>query len=265
MIYISSLSLQGQRILLTRPRHQTGVLEELLRSHGAEPRICPLIQIQFLDQDLRLLRLLQHLSDFDGLIVTSANGVQALALALHKLKQDPPQILADLQLAAVGSQTAAALEQLAGRAVLKPPVSQAEYLADTLIAHHISGQRWLYLKAAAARKVLAQRLRQAGVEVMEQPVYQTLPPDPSDIERLRRWLARGELDILTFTSPSAVKHFVASLPASLCAQAIAQCQIVVIGAVTATAAQHHLGRVDRQAVSASAEGFLTALQEVCHA
>lgn len=258
------LSLRGQRILITRPARQSGELESLLRSHGAEPRVCPLIQIQPLDRDPQLLALLQCLSAFDGLVLSSRNGVESLASALCSLQLDPVAALAGLQLAAVGPQTAAALTQLARRPVAVPPEARAERLADLLCAQGVAGQRWLYLRAVAAREILAERLRQAGAEVTEQPVYETLPPDPASIQRLQTWLERAELDVLIFASPSAVQHFVTHLPAALRRQALARCQIVAIGPVTAAATQALLGRVDRQADSASPHGLLTALQAVCH-
>ncbi len=60
-----------------------------------------------------------------------------------------------------------------------------------------------------AREILPEALRADGAEVDVVTVYRTVPaqPDPAVIERLRS----GEVDVVTFTSPSTVRHFLAWL------------------------------------------------------
>ena len=73
-----SRPLTGRRVLVTRAVHQIGTLSEKLREAGAIPVEVPVLEIQppvsFADLDVALRRF----SNYDWLILTSANTVRAL-------------------------------------------------------------------------------------------------------------------------------------------------------------------------------------------
>jgi len=75
------------------------------------------------------------------------------------------------------------------------------------------GQRILLALAAEARKVLITDLQQAGALVDEVAVYYTLPVASNDAQgqEVLRLLRNHQLDIVTFTSSSTVRNFVAWL------------------------------------------------------
>jgi uroporphyrinogen III methyltransferase/synthase len=96
-----------------------------------------------------------------------------------------------------------------------------------------SGKRFLLPRSEAARDVLPDGLRREGAVVDAVTVYRNVPED-TDAGALRAALEAGELDALTFTSPSTVKRFDALLDAGSRAAA-ARCTIAAIGPITAAA------------------------------
>jgi uroporphyrinogen-III synthase len=75
----SAHPLAGKRILVTRARHQAGKLAEALEALGAEVLRLPTIEIIPPETYAHLDAVLEVISGFDWLIVTSANGAAALA------------------------------------------------------------------------------------------------------------------------------------------------------------------------------------------
>jgi uroporphyrinogen-III synthase/uroporphyrinogen III methyltransferase/synthase len=191
---------------VTRAAHQAGKLSEGLRALGAEPVEVPVLEIRpptsydALDEALRLL------DRYDWLILTSANAVRALVerawvleIGLHHL--------ARLKVAAVGEATAAA----ARKAVLQVAFVPEAYVAEQLVAGLLktlqsqpSRQRILLARAAVARDVIPDALREAGAEVDVVDAYRNLLPEAAP-EQLRLALAEG-IDAAAFTSSSSATH-----------------------------------------------------------
>ena len=121
--------LAGRRILITRARHQAGRLAEALEAQGAEVLRLPTIEIVPPETYAHLDAVLEVISGFDWLIVTSANGAAALADRMQFLRM-PPERLKHLQVAAIGPATAAAL----GRIGLKVSAMPEEYVAEAVVA-----------------------------------------------------------------------------------------------------------------------------------
>jgi uroporphyrinogen-III synthase len=88
-------------------------------------------------------------------------------------------------------------------------------------------------QAEAARRVLAEGLREGGASVDALTVYRTLAGEV-DAEALREQLRGRRLDAITFTSPSTAEHF-ASLLDEESLKAAADCTVAAIGPVTADA------------------------------
>ncbi len=78
--------LVGLRILVGRARHQAGALSSGLRKFGAEVLDIPFIEIRKPQSYKSLDRALQDISDYDWLILTSVNGVEALWERVRKLR-----------------------------------------------------------------------------------------------------------------------------------------------------------------------------------
>ncbi len=225
---VRTLPLQGRRILVTRTREQAAILSEQLRALGAEPLEFPVIRIvppqdwRALDQTLRRLvaREENGLPYYSWVVFTSANGVRTCCERLKKLGYDA-QAMKGVRVAAIGPASASALARYGITADLVPPDYIAESVAEALIedsqrrGESIMGKRILLLRAAEARKVLPEKLRQAGAEVDEVAAYFTLPAasDNEEGREVLQLLRSGRIDAITFTSSSTVRNFMQWLAA----------------------------------------------------
>ena len=115
--------------------------------------------------------------------------------------------LANATVAAIGPGTAAALAEHGIRADVVPERSIAEALVEALADFEVAGRPVLVARAAEARDVLPDALRDRGAEVDVVALYETVAeqPDSDAIEAAR------DADYLTFTSSSTVRNFVAAV------------------------------------------------------
>jgi uroporphyrinogen-III synthase len=198
--------LVGRRILVTRARHQAGQLSEKLRALGAEVVEIPAIEIVPPESYAEVDAALRNLSQYQWLIVTSANGAQALRERMGAPGVEAG-ILADLKVAAVGSATAQALREMG----LEVAVTPAEYVAESLVealGDRVRGQRVLLARAAVARDVIPDALRARGAMVDVVDAYRTVIPAES-VTAIRTLFGPGGRapDAATFTSSSTVTNF----------------------------------------------------------
>jgi uroporphyrinogen-III synthase len=216
------LPLARKRVLVTRTRAQAGALSELLRAQGAVPvefptiRIVPPASWQTLDTALGKLFLAdaQQQPYYSWLVFTSANGVHVFCQRMQDLSLNA-QRLEGVRIAAIGPATADALKDFGIRADLVPDAYIAERVASALQddvrqrGESLVGKHILLPRAAEARKVLVSELERAGANVDEVPAYYTLPAVGDDEQGrvLLGRLQRREIDIITFTSSSTVRHF----------------------------------------------------------
>ncbi len=198
------------RLLLTRPRAQSEALAALLQPMGIESLIEPLLDIRFLAADL----------DFAGIqavLVTSSNGLRALAAASARR---------DLPLYAVGPGTAAA-----AAAAGFSEVASAEGDSDDLAA--LARARLdpakgalLHVAGTAVAGELDRRLRDAGFVFLRKTLYEARPA-PALSPACREALKAGALDGVVFFSPRTGTTFVrlaaAEGLAAACARLTAFC------------------------------------------
>lgn len=233
----------GKRILVTRPREQAAELVDRLEALGADAVEAPLIRIVPPEDYGPLDRACAKLSAFDWIVFASANAVEVL---MARLLASPGDVrsLGGVRLCAVGPQTA---ERLA-RHGLKVDFTPSEYHADALVNGFaqlgpVEGLRVLVPRADIGREIVADELRRLGATVTDVVAYRTVPVDPErdggpDIYRM---LLERRLDVVTFTSPSAVRTFVELLGAEPAADLLHATTVASIGPVTAeAAAQHHI-------------------------
>ncbi|MDQ6710438.1 MAG: hydroxymethylbilane synthase [Candidatus Dormibacteraeota bacterium] len=240
-------ALRGLRVMVTRPQGQAAELSRLLADRGADVVRCPVIVIEPLPVDVGHLRLLDR---YDWIVFTSANGVERFFELLAEARTEMP---APIRVAAIGPETAARLEQRGLTVAIVPERYQAEDLATAMPAAMMAGARVLLPRAAGARDVLPDRLRAQGATVEVIETYRAVPP-PGLAERLPALLA--DVDVVTLTSSSTVRNFVAAIPRDAVP---AECRIACIGPITAATA-HELGlRVDIIAQEYTARGLVDAL------
>ena len=196
------MNLTRKRILITRPRAPAEEFASALIAAGAHPIFFPVIQIVPLNDFSGLDSALLRIDTYDWLILTSVHGVDVFFKRLDTL--GIKHIPECLRVAAVGPKTSSCLSHHGVTARFVP----TEYIAEAILpglGEEISGKRFLLPQSDLARTTLANEIRSASGVVDEIVAYRTVPgqPDISGINALR-----DGVDIITFTSPSAVHNFV---------------------------------------------------------
>ncbi len=257
----SSQPLAGVRVLVGRARHQAGSLSVELRKLGASVLEIPFIEIRKPRSFQPLDSALKDLGNYDWLILTSVNGVEAMWERIGKLRVTKKR-WEHLKISAIGPATKRAIEKRGRRVDVVPE----EYVAESVVKslrRRVKGKRILLVRAKVARDVIPNELRNAGARVDVMEAYETIVPKSSRT-RLRAALKdpRKRPDVVTFTSSSTVKNFVTLLGASRRTRRPAQLQGVTlasIGPVTsATLRELGLG-VDVEAKQFTIPGLVKAI------
>ena len=252
----SSLSLDGIRVLVGRARHQAGALSGELRKLGAIVLEIPFIEIRkprsFQDLDLALM----NLGNYDWLILTSVNGVEAMWERLKKRRMEKIDFK-HLRIAAIGPATKKAIEQRG----VKVDVVPKEYVAESVVRSlrsRVKGKRVLLVRAKVARDVIPRELRKAGAHVDVVEAYETVVPRSSRT-RLRGALAnpRQRPHVVTFTSSSTVRNFVALMGSG--EKKFDGTQLASIGPVTSSTLRELKLRVDIKAKQFTIPGLVEAI------
>lgn len=205
--WFDRLPLRGKRCLVTRPKERAGTLSRRLRELGAEVTEYPCIQTLPILPNPALETALESLAQYEWLCLTSPAGAGYLWDALERLGKDARHLGA-VKLAAIGPGTAAALAEHGLRADLTPELWDAAHLGQALAAS--ARGRVLILRAEEGSKALTQALDCGKIEYTDCPLYRTVYDNPRS-EPLRRAVAAGEYDYVTFTSASTVKGFAAAV------------------------------------------------------
>jgi len=246
--------LAGRRIAVTRPPGQAEALIAELRHLGADAVSTPTIRIADPPDISPLRGAIGRLEAYDWLVFTSANGVERF---WREFEAEGRESLPEgLLVAAIGPATAEALEARGSQPQVVPEEYVAEAVADALVAFgDLAGRRVLLPRAGGARQVLPERLRAAGAEVDEVMAYES-QPDAEGILRLREALERDEVDMITFTAASTVRHWVEASGSEL-----GRARVAVIGPITARAARAAGLRVDVEAREYTVAGLVEAIRE----
>ncbi len=201
----------GRRIVVTRARTQASVFAESLEAQGAEVIQAPTIHIESMADTPAMRAAARNAGEADWCIFTSVNGVDAFAEALD-LEGLDVRVLAGVRVAAIGPPTAERLKGIGLRTDLVPERYVAEGLLDSFdTLGGVSGKRFLLPRSEIARPELADGLRERGGTVDEVPAYSTSQGGGLS-DSVLEYLARGEVDLVTFTSSSTVRNFVEALP-----------------------------------------------------
>jgi uroporphyrinogen-III synthase len=202
-------SLSGLCVLVGRARHQAGALSKELRSRGARVLEIPFIEIRHPRSYTRLDNALRNIREYDWLILTSVNGVDALAGRMKRLKIGKRQF-DHLQTAAIGPATKKATEKRGVRVDVVPE----EYVAESVVKslkHSVQGKRVLLIRAKVARDVIPRELRKAGGHVDVVEAYETVIPRASGAKLQAALRSGSRPNVITFTSSSTANHFAALL------------------------------------------------------
>jgi uroporphyrinogen III methyltransferase/synthase len=228
----------GKRVLVTRQREQAVELSERLEEMGAEAIEAPMIRIEPPDDYEALDAACARADTFDWIVFSSTNAVDAF---IGRLLASPLDLraLGNAKLCGVGSATSDRLVQHGLKLDVMPSEYRAEALVAALTQHdHLEGKKILLPHADVGREVIADELRKKGAQVVEVVAYRTVATDPEregqpDVYRM---LLEGRIDVVTFTSPSAVRNMVSVLGAEPAVDLLRKTIVAAIGPVTAEAA-----------------------------
>lgn len=132
------------------------------------------------------------LRGYDALVFSSKNGVNAIDM-INPAWRDIPAY-------SIGSATSQAIEDLGGRVVYSARSSYGDDFAEEIKAR-LSGKRVLFLRAKVVTSSLNRILKDAGVLLEEEVVYETLCTPCKDLQK------PSQGAIMIFSSPSTIACF----------------------------------------------------------
>jgi hydroxymethylbilane synthase len=248
------LPLRGKTIVITRTRRQAQELADRLVSLGATPLCVPVISIVPVDDMRPLDRAIDSIGEFDWVVFTSQNGVEIFWQRWAALGK-APRDLSHARIGAVGPATASALEIHGVTPDVVPDEFVGEEIAEAM--GHVSGKRVLLPRAEIARKRLADILAERGAEVVDVPIYRTVP---LDIESAAFEQMKKGVDALLFTSGSTVRNFLqAARSHDPKYEVPGRTVVACIGPVTATVAREAGMHVDVVPPQYTTQGLVESL------
>jgi uroporphyrinogen III methyltransferase/synthase len=242
--------LYGLRVVVTRARAQASGLARTLEALGAETVELPAIRIVPRMDTAEVRRAVDDIHTYALVCLTSPNGVRLLFEALTESGRDA-RALANATVAAIGPGTAAALAEGGIVADVVPKRSVAEALVEELEDVNVEGRPVLVARAAEARDVLPDALRERGARVDVVALYETVAEEPA-AEAIE---AAQDADYVTFTSSSTVRNLVQAVGKRFPDGA----RVVSIGPVTSQAARDAGLAVDVEAERHDPDGLVEAL------
>jgi len=224
---------------VTRAREQAMELVDLIEDLGAQAIEGAAVRIAAVADTSALDEAAATASNFDWLVFTSQNGVDHF---MRRVMEGPGDVrsLKGPRICAVGPATADKLALYGLKVDVVPREHRAERAVEAMRAYaEIKGAKVLFPRSEIAREVLADDLRKAGAQVTDVVAYRTLAAEPQregdpDVYKL---LLERQVDAVTFTSASSVRHFVKTLGEEQAPDLLAGTVVASIGPVTAEAAQ----------------------------
>jgi uroporphyrinogen III methyltransferase/synthase len=195
---------------------------------------------------------IESLHTYALVCVTSPNGARLLFEAMAEAGRDA-RALSQAQVAAIGPGTARALAERGVIADVVPDRFVAEALVEALAEVPVEGKPVLVARAAEARDVLPDALRDRMAQVDVVALYETVreTPAPEQIERAM------DADYVTFTSSSTVTNFLEVTGGRVPERA----RIASIGPVTSETAREAGLAITIEAGRHDPKGLIEALVE----
>lgn len=236
-------------VVVTRDEPAGGALAALLTAAGARVLHWPAMAILPPADPAPLAREVAALEGYDWLVLTSAHAVEALAESRAVLPST-------LRIAVVGGSTGAAVRERGWRVDRQPVDFSSEALLRCFAAD-ARGARILFPASDRAAATLPAGLEALGAEVVRVDAYRTASA-ALDAAGCLGAAARGEVDLVTFASPSAVEGLAQALGEAALAHLLVHAAVAVIGPATAGALLRR-GRIpDAIASPATLDGLVTA-------
>jgi uroporphyrinogen-III synthase len=202
---VSSLSLAGLSIVITRPREQALELARRMERLGARPLLFPLLEIEAVHDEQLLHEQLSRLKQTDLAIFISPNAVRYGMAAINSQRGTAGEgeaLPASLQIAAVGQASAQALRELGVAGVIAPA---GRFDSESLLAlaelQAVAGKTVMIFRGDGGRELLGDTLKARGAQVEYVTCYLRSKP-PMNVGEM---LAAAP-SAITVTSSEALSH-----------------------------------------------------------
>ncbi|WML45570.1 uroporphyrinogen-III synthase [Neobacillus sp. PS3-40] len=222
----SSLPLLNKKVLVPRGKKQAKSFSQLLKRYGGIPVEIPLIAFRPKMITQKLMEYLNALHTYDWIIFTSNVTVETFLSFVG-----PEGIITSPKIAVIGKRTEKVVEEKGLRVEFSPTEYVAEAFVEEFLPNLQIGVKILIPKGNLARDYIADSLRKNGAIVDEVVVYETYMPEES-FTKLAIAMENQELDILLFTSPSTVDHFMDTIKELGLESCLSGCLIGCIGPST---------------------------------
>lgn len=226
-------ALAGKTIVVTRTAEQSGKLIEALTARGARVRLLPMISFAAPENYDGLDAALGRLDEFDWIIFTSANAVQAVERRCREKGTPKIDALRHVKAAAVGPTTAAEAEHAGFLVDYVAKNHSGAGLAEEL-KEELSRKRVLLPRSDRANPDLPNALVRMRAAVTEAIAYRTMAPSQESQGQAADSL-KESVDGILFFSPSAVHNFLELLGPERLKALQGRTVMVAIGPATASA------------------------------
>lgn len=186
--------LNNVTVLIPRPIEQSNEFADKLEKLGATPIIFPLIELKPINQDQ--LKTTFSKNEFDWIIFTSGIAVKCFFEIIHYTK-------VKAKIAAVGSQTKAAIEELGLKVDFIPSAATAQKLAKEIPV--TKNEKILIPRSKISNDTIIDILKQKEAKVTVIDIYDNTPVayTKEEIEEV----LNTPINVITFTSGSTVNSF----------------------------------------------------------
>jgi len=244
------MTLAGVSVVITRAREQASELAVLLQAAGARVIELPLIELREPEDWQPVDDAVARIQSYNWILFTSANAVRYFGT---RVTGDVSNIPA--RVCCIGPKTREVSEKAGWRVDLVPREYVAESVAEAFAAENLAGAKILLPRAAVARDLVPQALRERGAQVDIVDVYRNIIPEDAPGNANAVFGETPRPDWIAFTSSSTVKNLLACVPR----EALVNVKIASIGPVTSETARKHGLHVDVEATPHTMEGLVSAI------
>ncbi|RDH82746.1 MAG: hypothetical protein DIZ80_10735 [endosymbiont of Galathealinum brachiosum] len=206
----SVMSESNKIVLVTRPQQQAAEFIGLLKDKGINSLPFPSIEIQAVELNQSLKKILDTLNRFDLIFFISVNAVRYAEKALLQAGIEPDSITA--KIATIGKATFAVAKSSGFNVTLSPDNgfnSDSLLALNELQAEYISNTQCLIFRGAGGLDYLSNELQKRGAQVQYAEVYKrTKPLEDKGISRLQLsedWSGQ-RISVITVTSNESLQN-----------------------------------------------------------
>ena len=196
-------SLEGVRVVVTRPEPFAAPLIDAIESLGGEAIYYPTVMIEPIDDPGVIASATGAIIDAEIIILISRNAIEYA----HQLID--PVLFSDRTIAVIGQSSADTFEALFKRPVdiLPTTTIDSDGLLQTsqLQPDHISGKRIVIIRGQGGRELLANRLQGRGAQVSYIELYERKIPQGRDKRPEPDW-ANDKIDVVITTSNAILEN-----------------------------------------------------------